>query len=64
MNTKAILAAIVLSALFAGTSAIAGDNDYIATYAVNQTAETFVIKHAFLLTPAVVAVVNEEATSK
>jgi len=29
MNTKAILAGTLLSALFAGTSAFAGDNDYL-----------------------------------
>ncbi len=30
MNTKAILASALLTALFAGTSAIAGDNDHFA----------------------------------
>jgi hypothetical protein len=29
MNTKALLAGTILTTLFAGTSAIAGDNDYL-----------------------------------
>ncbi len=35
MNIKAILASTLLTALFAGTSAIAGDNDHFA--ATEQT---------------------------
>jgi len=30
MNTKVLLAGTILTALFAGTSAIAGDNDHFA----------------------------------
>ncbi len=42
INTKAIIASTLLTALFAGTSAIAGDNDHFAA-ADYETAITSVV---------------------
>lgn len=42
INTKAILASTLLTALFAGTSAIAGDNDHFAA-ADYETANSSVV---------------------
>ena len=45
MSIKSILAATILSALFAGTSAIAGDNDHFADAdAIYTTATESVVK--------------------
>jgi len=57
MNTKALLASTLLTALFAGTSAIAGDNDHFAV-ADNEatnvtTSETAVMKKVSYQSPTV-----------
>lgn len=55
MNIKLVIAGTVLSAFFAATPAIAGDNDYLTTAVDTTTTQVFVIKHAYLLTTMVVA---------
>jgi len=64
MNTKAIIASTLLSAIFAGTSAIAGDNDYLKTVVDTTTEQPFVIKHAYLLTTTEDSKQTEEVSSK
>lgn len=65
MNTKAIIAGTVLTALFAATPANAEDNGYLTTAVDTTTAQPFVIKHAYLLTTTVVAdEVDEIVTSR
>lgn len=70
MNTKAIIASTLLTVLFAtGTSAIAGDNDYvtaanIVTNANNTQAKTFVIKHAYLVSSTVESEATDESGNR
>lgn len=64
MNIKAIIASSIFSAVIAGTSATAGDNDYLTTFVDTTTEQPFVIKHAFLLTTTVEAVETEEVFSR
>ncbi|MEH6458183.1 MAG: hypothetical protein V7749_17770 [Cocleimonas sp.] len=59
INTKAIVASALLTVLFAGTSAIAGDNSYLfedASYA--STTESVVAQKVSLQTPTVEVDVN------
>ncbi|MEH6458182.1 MAG: hypothetical protein V7749_17765 [Cocleimonas sp.] len=42
MNTKILLAGTILTALLAGTSAIAGDNDYLFEDSAYATTESVV----------------------
>lgn len=60
MNTKAIIATAVLSTVLAGSSAFAGDNDYLATAVDTSTAQPFVIQHAYLVTAPVETVQSED----
>ena len=60
MNIKAIITTAVLSTVLAGSSAFAGDNDYLATAVDTSTAQPFVIQHAFLVTAPVKKAPNEE----
>ncbi len=43
MNTKALLAGTILTALFAGTSTFAGDNDYLFEDAAYATTTESVV---------------------
>ncbi|MEH6455724.1 MAG: hypothetical protein V7749_05345 [Cocleimonas sp.] len=59
INTKAIIASTLLTALFAGTSAIAGDNSYLfedASYA--STTESVVAQKVSLQVEAIEAETN------
>jgi len=65
MNTKALLAGTILSALFATTSAIAGDNSYLfedATY--ETTTEAVIAKKVSLQSPAVETEYTFETSNK
>jgi len=53
INTKTILASMLLTALFAGTSAIAGDNDHFVDIAASVNTESVVIQKVSLQSPAV-----------
>jgi len=53
MNTKGILAGIILTALFACQSAIAGDNDHFVDIAASVNTESVVIQKVSFQAPSV-----------
>jgi len=50
INSKVIIASTLLTALFAGSYAIAGDNEYFISKAVYSTSESVVIQNAIFNT--------------
>ena len=60
MNTKAIIAITILTTFLSGTSAIAGDNDYVNASAELPANEPLVIQHAYFLTTTADAIETEE----
>ena len=64
MNTKAIIASTLFTALFAGTTAIAGDNDHFAKADYPTASESVTIVKASYQAPIVDSAIAEESGRK
>lgn len=64
MNIKAIIASSLLTAVFTGTSAIAGDNDRFASADYSTSTESVVIQKVSLNSVVVESVVTVESGRK
>ena len=64
MNTKAIIASTLLTAIFAGQTAIAGDNDHFAAADYAVQSETVVMQKVSLNSDVITTITAEESGRK